>query len=464
MSAAMTSARVPGPLLTWEQYAEIVTPLIEGAIRHRDAEAPELVSLDSPEALGRVIAREMHARHAVPAFDNSQMDGYALRSADIRDASPQRPITLTVGITTAAGDPRQQHVPGTASPIMTGAVIPIGADTVVPIEECVPNAFPVLRRATARVQPAHATATIDVVHSRDTPDAGAAASADVMFLTPSEPGRFVRAAGQDRTRGSLVGAPGDRLTAARIGALIATGHTAAPVRRRLRVLVCATGDELLPPAAERGPGTAIGSGIGLIPDINTPMLAAALREAGAEVRALRTSDDVALFRERLTHEAASIDLIVTTGGISAGAFEVVRLALQHEAVTFHSVALQPGGPQGSGTINADCRTIPIICLPGNSVSVLLSAELFFLPALREASGHPAGRNQAVRELAIGADSPADKHQVRRGVIEPDGRVRALEPGSHLICDLADADVLLHLPVGVSHAAAGASVLTWRIND
>lgn len=449
MSTAMTN---PPVRCTWEEYAELVAPLIAAAIQRRDTGAPELVSLGSPEALGRIVAAEVHAQRAVPAFDNSQMDGYALRSIDVRDASPERPITLTVGITTAAGDARQQHVPGTASPIMTGAAIPIGADTVVPIEQCVPNAFPPLRRAATGTP---TVADVPAVAADDAP-------AHVTVLAPSEPGRFVRTAGQDRIRGSLVSSPGDRLTPARIGALIATGNATAPVRPRLRVLVCATGDELLENAGSAG--AAADCTIGLIADVNTPMLSAALRETGAEVRVLRTSDDVARFRERLGHEGSWADLAVTTGGISAGAFEVVRLALHGEGVTFRSVALQPGGPQGSGTVSIDGRAVPIICFPGNPVSALLSAELFLLPALRVASGRAAQREATTHVLAADVDSPADKHQVRRGVIDADGRVRALEPGSHLICDLADADVLLHLPVGVSHAAAGASILTWRIND
>lgn len=421
------------PRDTWEQHAQLVAQLLSDALDECAMDAAEMLSLDHPDLLGRVVAHDVLAVTAVPAFDNSQMDGYALRSVDLEGASPQHPLTLPLGVTTAAGDTPQVHVPGTASPVMTGAAMPAGADTVVPVEQGLPPRFPPLHRAGAMPESIHT----------------------MSFAHPSEPGRFVRRRGEDRPEGALVVRAGSRITSALLGSLAATGNSRVAVRRRLRVLLCATGDELL---TGTEPATA-----GRVHDANTPMLAAALAAEGAEVQTLRTRDDAEAFRAAVNAAATDQDLVVTMGGISAGAFEVVRTALRHDPVTFGSLALQPGGPQGHGTLTVGTRDVPVLCFPGNPVSAFLSVEMFLLPLLRKTRGLPAHHEKTL-QLAHDVHSPADKHQVHRGTLDANGHVQVSAPGSHLISELADAELLVHIPLGVEHAPAGASVLTWRIND
>lgn len=420
------------PRRTWQEHEHVVAQLLNGCFYRCSTDTAQSLSLDDPRVLGRVVAHDVCAVTAVPAFDNSQMDGYALRSADVEAATAQLPITLPLGVTTAAGDPPQLHLAGTASPIMTGAAIPQGADTVIPVEQALPPAFPTLHRAGTRPKKIET----------------------VAFSQPSAPGLFVRQQGEDRSAGAVVARAGTRVTPALVGSLAATGNFRIAVRRALRVLLCSTGDELLD---DSEPTT-----IGRIHDANTPMLVAALVSEGVEVTTLRTGDDPGSFRAALSQSAADHDFIVTTGGVSAGAFEVVRTALQFDPVTFCSLALQPGGPQGCGTLNIAGRDVPVLCFPGNPVSAFLSAEMFLLPLLRQARDLAPHREET-HVLAEDVRSPADKHQVRRGMLDNDKRVHVFAPGSHLISELADAELLVHLPVGVAHAPAGASVLTWRIN-
>lgn len=430
------------------EIANLLCPLLE----HVRENAAETLRLSDPELAMRVTARDLTARIPIPAFTNSQMDGYAVRAVDLTHASATSPVTLPLGYAAAAGDPQLWHSPGTATPIMTGAPVPHGADTIVPVEDSVTGQFPTLTRAPLDPELPHehdgerpVTAPIQIVPT-----------GTATFTAPSPIGRFVRVAGEDLARGALVAAAGAALTPTRIGALAASGVTQVPVRRRLRVLICATGDELALPGEERNAAH--------IPDANGPMLAALLRQYGAEVEHTVVPDDPRQLADRLRVHAGLADLIVTMGGISMGAFEVVREALAPLGGTFHTVAMQPGGPQGFASIRmAGVPDTPVLCFPGNPVSSFLSAELFLAPILREFAGlpHPTPRAHA---LAHDVDSPAAKHQVRRGVLTPEGTVRVLAPGSHLVHDLASADVLVQIPVGVSHLAAGTPVETWSFDD
>lgn len=415
-----------------DEHVREVRALLAPVVERLEAAAPESLQIDSPELLGRVTARPLRAETPLPPFDNSQMDGYAVRAADLAAASPERPVALGLGRATAAGDPPGVHEAGTASPIMTGAAIPHGADAVVPIEQTVPPRFPRLSRA------------------GDPEPEGT-----VTFSGPTVSGRFVRRAGEDVTAGTEIVPAGTRLTPARIGLIAFSGAATVPVRPRLRVLLCSTGDELSPREDELAPGR--------IHDANTPMLAAALREAGASVRTLRSGDGAEQLRAALEAEAPESDLVVTSGGISAGAFEVVREALEPSGVGFVTLAMQPGGPQGLGLLALPSRPIPVVCFPGNPVSALISAEVFLLPTLRGLAGLPEDRPREERRLAHAVDSPAEKHQVRRGRIEADGRVSLSAPGSHLLGGLADAELLAHLPLGVARLPENAPVEIWRID-
>lgn len=406
---------------TLENHRQEIAALVSNAL---SGGGSEVLSVTSPELDARVCAEDLFARLPIPAFTNSQMDGYAARSADLSQASATHPVSLPLGFTAAAGDPQLHLESGTASPVMTGAMIPAGADTVIPVEQSVQGSFPELVRVGA-----------------GTP------TGEVGFTAPSTPGRFIRSAGEDLAAGALVAPAGTRITPTWIGALVASGIREVPVRRAPRILVCTTGDELAgdDPAA------------GQIPDANSPMLAALLRGYGALVETVRLPDDVERLTAALDDWASRVDLILTVGGISAGAYEVVREALTPRGGTFHHVAMQPGGPQGFAQLDGT----PVLCFPGNPVSVLLSTELFLAPLLRAHAGTPEPTPET-HELAHPVHSPGHKHQIRRATLH-DGQVTVLDPGSHLVHDLARADALVHIPVGVTFLAAGTRIKTWRLH-
>jgi molybdopterin molybdotransferase len=369
-----------------------------------------------------------------------------------------------VGPTSAAGDPIFELAPGTASPVMTGAPIPRGADAVVQVERCDPPEFVGLGGG-------RHDAPVDTT---------------VGFTAPVEPGAFIRRRGSDVAAGALLLAAGTRLGPAQLGALAAAGVTHVRVRRRLRVLLVSTGHELRAPGDELRPGQ--------IHDANTTMIGAALRSCGAEVLEAVAPDDAAAVLAALEaavrpssdgafKPARGVDLVVTTGGVSAGAFEVVRDALEPLGVEFVKVQIQPGGPQGlgrarvplagppAGDAGADGRqsaeasvSVPVVSFPGNPVSALVSFELFLRPVLRRLEGLTPDRPRASLPLAHEVVSPATKHQVRRGVIDGEGRVEVGAPSSHLLHAYARATVLVHLPVGVEKLPAGALVDVWRIDD
>lgn len=419
----------------------------------RELLAPMRTRLDDParfeeisladsgaEALGRVLARDIHSPVDLPAFANSQMDGYAVRAADLAGARPDAPVALPVGVTIAAGDAVLSHPPGTASPIMTGAPIPSGADAIVPIEAADPPRFPGL--------------------GADRHDA--AAGTTVAFAAPVEAGAYVRTAGSDVASGAHLLPTGIRLGPAQLGALAAAGVTNVAIRRPVSVLLISTGHEL------RSPGEPLASG--QIHDANTSMIAAALRESGATVHATLAPDDAGAVLAALAASVDLVDLVVTTGGVSAGAFEVVRDALEPLGVEFAKVALQPGGPQGLGTAVVDTGSgsppveVPVVSFPGNPVSALVSFELFLRPVLRAFAGLAPDRSRATLRLAHPVTSPVDRHQVRRGVLDGNGDVEVGAPSSHLLHAYANATVLVHLPVGVDALPAGANVDVWRIDD
>ncbi|MFK4730588.1 molybdopterin molybdotransferase MoeA [Agromyces mediolanus] len=400
----------------------------------------EEASLAAGDALGRVLAADVVCPIDLPGFDNSQMDGYALRSAELAGASPTAPVQLPIGPTSAAGDHVFELAPGTASPVMTGAPIPRGADAVVPIEAADPPAF-------VGISERHHDSPVQTT---------------VGFTAPVERGAFIRPAGSDVAAGALLLAAGTHLGPAQLGSLAAAGVTSIPVRRRVRVLLVSTGHELRPPGAELRPGQ--------IHDANTTMLSAALRRCGAEVVEAVSPDDAASLRAAIASAAPRVDLILTSGGVSEGAFEVVREALGPLGVAFEKVAIQPGGPQGLGLVplgdaaDGERDAVPVVAFPGNPVSALVSFELFLRPVLRRLEGLAPDRHRATLPLAHELVSPLAKHQVRRGVIDGDGAVEVGAPSSHLLHAYARATVLVHIPVGVDRLPAGAPVDVWRIDD
>ncbi|MHA7282382.1 molybdopterin molybdotransferase MoeA [Arthrobacter sp. TMS2-4] len=369
------------------------------------------------DALGRALAEDVHAPVNLPPFDNSQMDGYAVHADDLAGTVP-----LTVADPIPAGTVPPPLEPGSAAPIMTGAMLPKGAAAVVPIERAEPDRF------YSAADLADGTATVRLPGGLD-------------------PGQFVRRAGSDIAEGGLALQAGTLLGAAQLGLLAACGVGEVRVAPRFRVLLLSTGDEVAEPGSVLAPGR--------IYDANTTLLEVALREAGAEVTRHRLlGDDPAVLRQDLAAVTeGSTDLVLSTGGISQGAYEVVKQALAASRVEFSSVALQPGGPQAHGTISG----VPFLGFPGNPVSAIVSFEMFLRPALSRLTGVPASRPVLEAVLAEGVDSPPAKHQVRRGVYR-DGRVTLVGgPGSHLLHALAAANCLVHLPEGVASLAAGSRV-------
>jgi molybdopterin molybdotransferase len=380
-----------------------------------DDSPPDVLGLSA--ALGRTLAEDIHAPVSVPPFDNSQMDGYAVHAADLAAAS-----ALVVADAIPAGSVPPGLEAGTAAPIMTGAMLPAGAAAVVPIE---------------RAEPPQFYAAADRLHG------------DVTVQLPSgiEAGLFVRRAGSDIAEGDVALEAGTLLGPAQLGLLAACGVGTVPVRPRFRVLLLSTGDEVAEPGAPLAPGT--------IYDANTTLLEAALGDAGAEVSRHRLlGDDPAVLREAFGAIAAgSTHLILSTGGISQGAYEVVKQALADSSVEFSSVAMQPGGPQAHGTISG----IPFLGFPGNPVSALVSFEMFLRPALQQLTGSPAPRLVLDAVLMDGAQSPAAKHQVRRGLYRNGKVVLVGGPDSHLLHALASSNCLVHLPEGVASLQQGDHV-------
>jgi molybdopterin molybdotransferase len=370
------------------------------------------------EALGRGLANAVTAPISLPPFANSQMDGYAIRAADVPDGGAELRAMPPV----PAGATPAALQPGMAAPIMTGAMLPEGADAVVPIERAVPDRFlPHTEQATVRLPAAAA-------------------------------GTFVRPAGSDLRAGETALAAGTFLGPAQLGLLAALGIPDVTVYKAVTVLLVTTGDEVVEPGQELPAGK--------IYDSNGTLLEAAMREAGLQVRrAGIATDNPDRLRTLLRAEGAEVDLIVTTGGVSKGAYEVVRQAMADQPVEFLHVAMQPGGPQGIGTFEGR----PFLGFPGNPVSCLVSFEMFLRPVLAALFGAPAPRLPVRARLAQDLTSPEHKHQVRRGSLQPDGTVE-LQGGesSHLMHALAGSNVLVHVPVGVAALAAGDKVEVWML--
>jgi molybdopterin molybdotransferase len=391
------------PVRTVEEHQAVVAALL--------STLPE-EEVPLAAAHGRVLARDVPAAVALPGFDNSAMDGYAARWAEVASAATA-PVRLPVAEDIPAG--RTDVVPlapGTVHRIMTGAPLPPGADVVVPVELT--------------------DGGTDVVEIRDAPPAGT----------------HLRAAGEDIAEGTVALRAGSPLGAAQLGLAAAVGVSALPVRRRPRVLVLSTGSELVAPGRPLLPGQ--------IYESNSLLLAAAVEEAGGEPRRLHfVPDDVDQFLATVRAELATADLLVTSGGVSAGAYEVVRDAFRAlGTVEFVKVAMQPGGPQGAGTVDG----VPVVTLPGNPVSAFVSFEVFVRPALRRALGHTSpGRLHAPARLVGPLRSPAGRRQFLRGRYEG-GRVSQVGgPGSHLVAHLARANCLVVVPEDVTELPAGAEV-------
>lgn len=377
------------------------------------------------DATGRVLAADLRPAVALPPFDNSAMDGYAVRAAEVAGASGSVPVSLPVAEDIPAGRTDVPAMaPGTVHRIMTGAPVPEGADAIVPVERT---------------------------------DGG---TGTVSITAPARPGAHVRRAGEDAAEGDVLLVAGTVLGAPQIGLAAACGVATLTVRRRPHVLVLSTGSELVAPGGTLLPGQ--------IYESNGTMLAVAVREAGATAEQLMfVPDDVDRFRALLAEKVTDgVDLVLTSGGVSAGAYEVVKDALAGRGVGFGKVAMQPGGPQGAGRLALDgAGEVAVATLPGNPVSSLVSFEVFVRPALRAAMGHPEPDRPVVSARLNGTlSSPAGRRQFRRGVLDArSGTVSEIgTPASHLIAALAKADCLIDVPAEIEHVDDGDAVAVWLL--
>ena len=397
----------PSPAEYRESLRAHLAPLLE-----RAAQSTHLPLAACAES---VTAVDLRASVDLPLFVNSQMDGYAVRSADVAGARPDSPARLTVvGAVHAGQGPGPGVDDDEACKVMTGAPVPEGADCVVPVEDTSPG-----------------------------PDDGSV----VLVHAPRSPGEFIRRPGDDVRAGELVIPAGVRLEARHLAAAASLGESGLDVRPRPRVGVVATGSELVAPGQPLGPGQ--------IWESNSLTLATALRACGCEVTStLTTSDDRDEFTAALDSAASDADLVVTVGAVSMGDAEVVRQVLDgREGSRFAPIAMQPGGPQGLST----WRDTPVVCLPGNPVSALVSFVVLLRPVILEAVGRSPIRPVRAR-LTRDVSSPAGRAQFLRAALGPDHTIAPVSgPGSHLVASMARADVLIQIPAETTSLAAGTEV-------
>ena len=367
-----------------------------------------------------VLAEDVVAQWPLPSFDNSSMDGYAVIASDVSSAAEASPVTLTVIDDVPAGSRADIALkPGCAVRIMTGAPIPSGTDCIVPVEVT---------------------------------DAG---TDSVEIRENVAPGTYIRRAGEDVIVGDVVVRAGTLLSSRQLAVIAAVGKGHVVVYPRPRVAVLSTGSELVEP------GTPLSKG--MISDSNSFLLVSAANEAGAQAyRVPPVPDDAEAFSAAISDQLHRADLILTSGGVSMGAYDTVKEVFSsYGTVEFAKVAMHPGMPQGHGIVGeSDDERIPVITLPGNPVSSYISFQNFVRPAINKLRGlGSTDRPRLAAEVTKPLDSPQSKRQFARGRFLDDGRVEPVGggQGSHVMGGLAQADCLIVIPEGVAHVNAGDTV-------
>ena len=406
---------------TFISFDEARTIVLESAIE-KDTE-----SIYFEEAIGRTLREDIRTSEPVPPFDNSAMDGYAVRHEDCDDV----PATLEVVSDIPAGASHTSTVgPGQAARIMTGAPVPLGANAIVPVEK---------------------------THSEDR-------SIVVVEASPS-PGAHIRRSGEELSENELVMRAGLVFSPPGIGMLASLGKTKVKVSCRPRLAIISTGDEIIPPDRTPGPGQ--------IRNSNGPSLCEQARAAGADVtHSNHLPDDRAQIRA-FVESVQDVDLIVFSGGVSMGEYDFVRTELDAMGArwSFWKVKQRPGKPLAFGSI----RGIPILGLPGNPVSSSICFEMYARPLIAKM----LGRNRVFRKplaAVLGGDIPKVEHlyTFARGILgapnedsEMSGRVVVHSTGnqaSSMFTSMVEADCIIHLPDGMPAARAGMEVrvelLSW----
>lgn len=393
-----------------------------------DLQAVEAERVPLERALGRVLAAEISAPHALPPFDNSAMDGYAVQAADLNGATPEDPVRLTVVGEAAAGSAELPSVgSGQAVRITTGAPLPAGADSVVPVEHT----------------------------DEPGPMAGTALRAQVLIKRSAQPGAYVRRAGQDVRGGATILRAGRCLRPQDIGMLAALGASEPLVRRPVRVAVLSTGDEVVGLEDELAPGQ--------IRDSNGHMLAAFIAATGAEPLRLGIAEDTE--GSVRSHLGAALegnaDLILTSAGVSMGAHDYVRQVLTEEgSLSFWRVNIRPGKPLAHGHYGG----LPFLGLPGNPVSAWITFAVFARPVILRLQGRQQGAPMMVRaDLEHEIESDGRESYLRARLAHRQNRYTVRLTGSQdsgVLSSLVEANSLIRLPAGSRYVEAGATVDVW----
>ena len=387
-------------------------------------------TLPLAEASQRVLAEDIAAANDLPPFDNSSMDGFAVRAADVEGGTKDEPRSLRVIADIPAGShPTISLAAGEAARIMTGAPVPTGADAVIPVEDT----------------------------NFNDRDAGAPPPDEVQIFNPAKPGWNIRRRGMDILSGETVLHKGRLLKPQDLGLLAMLGFANVSVFRKPRVALFSSGDELLPPDAPLEAGK--------IRDSNSFTLAALVEDAGAEVTRLGVAKDSYDSVKALLEKAvdSNVDLILSSAGVSVGAFDFVKQVIESNGnMDFWRVNMRPGKPVAFG----DYKEIPFIGLPGNPVSAFVGFEVFVRPALGKMNGLLDGRRPTVRvRCAEQIDSDGRESYLRAQVETEEGTFVARltgHQGSGNLHSLVQANALLIIPAGVKCVPAGQELQAWLI--
>ncbi len=387
------------------------------------------------EALGRVLAEDASALLTLPPWDNSAMDGFAVRSEDVVDASPQTPVTLAVIGEVAAGhEPEVGVGERQAVRVLTGGMMPPGADAVVKVEDT------------------------------DAPEGVADLPQAVAIHAAVPAGKNIRTVGSDMRQGDHLLGAGTRIGPAAVAVLAAAGHAHINVHRVPRVGVIATGDELTPIGEPLGPAS--------IPDSNSESIAAQISAAGGEpVRLGIAVDDRDVVRERLLEGIRDCDVLVVTGGVSVGAHDLVKeVFAEIGTLDLWRIAIQPGKPLAYGSApRPDGGYCLLFGLPGNPVSSFVTFELFTRPVIRRLRGDAGDQGRPIVRATL--VDPVRKSAARRAFVrvrleeDGDGFVARLAggQGSHVLSALALADGLAIIREGPAEVPAGTEVEVIRLD-